>query len=223
MERVSIAAQKREAHGKGVARSLRRDGMVPAVLYREGRAQSITLSRKELAKLINSAAGEQMMVDLQFTDGERKLALLKDVQVDPIRGELLHSDFFEVSLAEKVRIPLHITTVGEPIGVKRDGGILQHTLREVEVECLPDKIPGKVEIDISGLEVGQSVHVSDLSFGEGIKVLTDTGDVIVTVISPVVEEAAPAAAEAAAGAEAAEPEVVKKGKKEEEGEEKKEK
>ncbi len=223
MERVSIAAQKRESHGKGVARSLRREGMVPAVLYREGRAQSISLSRKELAKLINSAAGEQVIVDLQFTDGEKKLALLKDVQVDPIRGELLHSDFFEVSLTEKVRVSLHVTTVGEPIGVKRDGGILQHTLREVEVECLPDKIPGKVEIDISGLEVGQSVHIRDLTFEEGIKVLTDGADVIVTVISPVVEEVAPAAAEAAAGAEAAEPEVAKKGKKEEEGAEKKEK
>lgn len=221
MERVSIAAEKREAHGKGVARSLRRDGMVPAVLYREGRAQSIKLSRKELAKLINSAAGEQVMVDLQFADGEKKLALLKDIQVDPIRGELLHTDFFEVSLTEKVRVFLHVTTVGEPIGVKRDAGILQHTLREVEVECLPDKIPGKVELDISGLEVGQSVHVSDLTFEEGIKVLTDTGDVIVTVTAPVVE-AAPAAEEEVA-VEGAEPEVVKKGKKEEEAEEKKEK
>jgi large subunit ribosomal protein L25 len=223
MERVSIAAEKREAHGKGVARSLRRDGKVPAVLYREGRALSITLSRKELAKLINTAAGEQVMVDLQFTGGEKKLALLKDVQVDPIKGELLHSDFFEVSLTEKVRVSLHVTTVGEPIGVKRDAGILQHTLREVEVECLPDDIPGKVEVDISKLEVGQSVHVSDLQFKEGIKVLTDPGDVIVTVISPVVEEVAPAAAEAVAVAGAAEPEVVKKGKKEEEGAEKKEK
>jgi large subunit ribosomal protein L25 len=221
MERVRIAAERRETHGKGVARSLRREGMVPAVLYREGKAQSIKLSRKELAKLINSAAGEQVMVDLQFTDGEKKLALLKDVQVDPIRGELLHTDFFEVSLTEKVRVSLHVTTVGEPIGVKRDAGILQHTLREVEVECLPDKIPGKVEIDISGLEVGQSVHVSDLTFEEGIKVLTDQGDVIVNVTAPVVE-AAPVEAEAVA-AEAAEPEVVKKGKKEEEGEEKKEK
>jgi large subunit ribosomal protein L25 len=221
MERVRIAAERRETHGKGVARSLRREGMVPAVLYREGKAQSIKLSRKELAKLINSAAGEQVMVDLQFTDGEKKLALLKDVQVDPIRGELLHTDFFEVSLTEEVRVSLHVTTVGEPIGVKRDAGILQHTLREVEVECLPDKIPGKVEIDISGLEVGQSVHVSDLTFEEGIKVLTDQGDVIVNVTAPVVE-AAPVEAEAVA-AEAAEPEVVKKGKKEEEGEEKKEK
>jgi len=222
MERVSITAEKREEHGKGVARSLRRAGMVPAVVYREGKAQPIKLSKKDLTRLINSVAGEQVMVDLQFADGEKKLALLKDYQKDPIRGELLHSDFFEVSLTEAVRITIHVATVGEPIGVKRDAGILQHTLRDIEIECLPDRIPGKIEVDISKLEIGQSVHVSDLKFEEGIKVLTDPGDVIVTVIAPVVEEVAPAAAEAAP-AEAGEPEVVKKGKKEEEGAEKKEK
>ncbi len=222
MERVSIAAEKREEHGKGVARSLRRAGMVPGVVYREGKAQMIKLSKKELTKLINSVAGEQVMVDLQFADGEKKLALLKDYQKDPIRGELLHSDFFEVSLTEKVRITVHVATVGEPIGVKRDAGILQHTLRDIEIECLPDKIPGKIEVDISKLEIGQSVHVRDLTFGEGIKVLTDPGDVIVTVIAQVAE-AEPVVEEAPA-VEAAEPEVIKKGKKEEEeGAEKKEK
>jgi large subunit ribosomal protein L25 len=224
MERISIIAERREDHGKGVARSLRRTGMVPAVLYREGRAQSIKLNKKDLSRLINSMSGEQVMVDLQFGDGEKKLALLKSYQVDPIKGELLHTDFFEVSLTEAVKVPVHVTTVGEPIGVKRDGGILQHTLREVMIECLPDKIPGRIEVDIAGLEVGQSVHVRDLTFEEGIKVLSEPGDVIVTVTAPVVE-AAPAAevAEAAAAAEPAEPEVAKKGKKEEEGAEKKEK
>ncbi len=224
MERLSIVAEKRERQGKGVARSLRREGMVPAVLYREGSSQSIKLVKKDLAKLINAMSGEQVMVDIQFKDGEKKLALLKDYQVDPVKGELLHTDFFEVSLTEEVRVPIHVTTVGEPIGVRRDGGILQHTLREVMIECLPDKIPGKTVIDISKLEVGQSVHVSDLSFEEGIKVLTDPNDVIVTVVAAVVE-AAPAAAEAAVAEAAApaEPEVVKKGKKEEEGAEKKEK
>ena len=222
MERISIAAEKREGRGKGLARSLRREGKVPAVLYREGKSQSIRLSKKELSKLINSTLGEQVMVDLQFSDGEKKLALLKDYQVDPIKGELLHTDFFEVSLTEEVRVTVHVTTLGEPIGVKRDGGILQHTLRDVEIECLPDRIPGKISVDISKLEIGQSVHVSDLRFEEGIKVLTDPGDVIVTVTAPIVEEAAPAAAEAAAPV-AAEPEVIKKGKKEEEGAEKPEK
>ncbi len=223
MERLSIVAEKREEQGKGVARSLRRDGMVPAVLYRGGGSQSIKLVKKDLAKLINSMSGEQVMVDLQFKDGEKKLALLKDYQVDPIRGELLHTDFFEVSLTEEVRIPIHVTTVGESIGVRRDGGILQHTLREVMIECLPDKIPGKTSVDISKLEVGQSIHVSDLKFEEGIKVLNDPNDVIVTVVAAAVE-AEPVAAEAVVEAAApAEPEVAKKGKKEEEGAEKKEK
>jgi large subunit ribosomal protein L25 len=219
MERLSINAEKREVHGKGTARSLRREGMVPAVLYRAGKSQSIKLSGKELAKLINTISGEQVIVDLLFADGEKKPALLKDYQLDPIRGELLHTDFFEVSLTESVRVTVHVVTVGEPIGVKRDAGILQHALREVEIECLPDKIPGKIEVDIAKLELGQSVHVSDLKFEEGIKVLTDPGDVIVTVVAPV--EEAPVAAEAAV--EAAEPEVVKKGKKEEGAAEKKEK
>jgi large subunit ribosomal protein L25 len=214
MERISIQAEKREGAGKGVARTLRRDGKVPAVLYREGKAQSIQLSRKELSKLINKVGGEQVMVDLQFTDGERKLALLKDFQVDPIRSELLHTDFFEVSLTETVRITVHVTTKGEPIGVKRDGGILQHPIREIMIECLPDKIPGKIELDISKLEVGQSLHVSDLKVEEGIKILTDSHEVIVNVVesavevAPVAEVAAPVTAE---------PEVIKKGKKEEEG------
>jgi len=223
MERLSIVAEKREEQGKGVARSLRRNGMVPAVLYRGGGSQSIKLVKKDLAKLINSMSGEQVMVDLQFKDGEKKLALLKDYQVDPIRGELLHTDFFEVSLTEEVRIPIHVTTIGEPIGVRRDGGILQHTLREVMIECLPDKIPGKTAIDISKLEVGQSIHVSDLKFEEGIRVLNDLNDVIVTVVAAAVE-VEPVVAEAVAEVAApAEPEVAKKGKKEEEGTEKKEK
>ena len=221
MERLSIHAEKRDVQGKGVARSLRRDDMIPAVLYREGKAQSIKLARKELSKLINTISGEQVIVDLHFADGEKKLALLKDFQVDPVNRELLHTDFFEVSLTEAIRVTVHVVTVGEPIGVKRDAGILQHALREVEIECLPDKIPGKIDIDIAKLELGQSVHVSDLKFEEGIKVLTDPGDVIVTVIAPVAE-AAPV--EEAAAPVAAEPEVVvKKGKKEEGAAEKKEK
>jgi large subunit ribosomal protein L25 len=219
MERLSINAEKREVQGKGSARSLRREDMIPAVLYREGKAQSIKLARKELAKLINTISGEQVIVDLHFAGGVTKLALLKDYQVDPTSRELLHTDFFEVSLTEAIRVSVHVVTVGEPIGVKRDAGILQYALREVEIQCLPDKIPGKIEIDISKLELGQSIHVSDLRFEEGIKVLTDPGDVIVTVLAPAAE-VAPAAEAAVA---AVEPEVAKKGKKEEGAAEKKEK
>jgi len=215
MEKISIQAEKREGRGKGAARSLRRAGKVPATLYRAGQAQSIQLSRKELSKLINSVAGEQVMVDLQFADGDKKLALLKDFQVDPIRSELLHTDFFEVSLTETVKITVHVATHGEPIGVKRDSGLLQHPTREILIECLPDKIPGKIDIDIPKLEIGQSVHVSDLKLEEGIKILTDPHEVIVNIVAPAVEVAAPA--EEVVVTAAAEPELIKKGKKEEEG------
>ncbi len=216
MERITLKAEKRDIVGKGIARTLRREGMIPAVLYKGGGSIPIKLSRKELSQLINTTAGEQVMVNLQFSDGDSKLVLVKDYQVDPIKGDLLHTDFFEVSLTEKIRVTVHVTPVGEPIGVKRDGGILQHVLREIEVECLPDKIPGHIEIDISKLETGQSIRVSDLKLGEGIKVLTDLDEVVANVIAPLVEEAAPVAP----AAEVAEPEVIKKGRKEEEAGEK---
>jgi large subunit ribosomal protein L25 len=142
---------------------------------------------------------------------------VKDYQIDPTKRELLHADFFEVSLTEKVKVSINIIPVGEPVGVKRDGGIIQHVLREIEIECLPDKIPANVEIDITELEIGQSFHVSDLKLEEGVEILTDPEEVILTIVAPVIEEVAPV--EEAPAEEAEEPEVVKKGKKEEEGEE----
>lgn len=211
MERITLNVEKRETTGKGAARSLRREDVIPAVLYRGGNAVSIKVGKKELAKFINTTAGEQVILDLQFKDGEKKLALMKDYQVDPVRRELLHTDFYEVSLTEEIKVTVHVLTTGEPIGVKRDGGILQIALREIEIECLPDRIPGHVSVDVSKLEIGKSIHVSDLSLGEGIEVITDKDEVIATVISPKVEEVAATAA----ATEAAEPEVVKKGKKEE--------
>lgn len=218
MERITINAEKRKEFGKGAARNLRRNKMIPAILYRGGDSLPVKFSQKELAQFINTTAGEQVMVTLQFADGESRLALVKDYQLDPVKGELLHADFFEVSLTEEIKVTVHIAAVGEPIGVKRDGGILQYLLRKIEVECLPDRIPGHIKIDISGLEIGQSLHVSDLKPGEGIKVLTDPDEVIVNIIAPAVEEVAPV--EVAAAPEVAEPEVVKKGKKEEVAEEK---
>jgi large subunit ribosomal protein L25 len=218
MERITLNVQKREEKGKGAARSLRRGAMIPAVLYRGGGSLPIKIPKKEMAQFINTTAGNQVMVNLHFADGENKLALIKDYQVDPTKRELLHADFFEVSLTEKVRVSVHVTTTGEPIGVKRDKGILQHLLREIEVECLPDNIPGNIKIDISGLEIGQSFHVGNLSLGEEVKILTDSTEVLANIIAPLVEEVAPAEV---AAPEVTEPEVIKKGKKEEEAEESK--
>jgi len=215
MERITINVEKREETGKGAARSLRRNDIVPGILYRGGGSLPIKLPKKEVMQFINTTSGQQVMVNLHFSDGESKLALIKEFQVDPIRRELLHADFFEVSLTEKLKVNVHVSVTGEPIGVKRDSGILQYHLREIEIECLPDKVPGHVDIDASGLEIGQALHVRDLKLGEEIKVITDPGEVIVNVIAPLVEAAA-SAEEAAVPSESAEPEVVKKGKKEEE-------
>ena len=214
MERVTISVAKREEKGKGAARSLRRSEMIPAVIYRGGDSLPIKIPKKEITQFINTTAGDQTMVSLRFAEGESKLALMKEFQVDPVKRELLHVDFFEVSLTEKVKISVHVSTVGEPIGVKRDGGLLQHVLREIEIECLPDKIPAHVKADISKLEIGQSFHVGDIDLGADVKILTDSDEVIANIVAPIVEEVAPA--EVAAVPEAAEPEVVKKGKKEEE-------
>jgi len=218
MERITLNVQKREEKGKGAARSLRRGSMIPAILYRGGGSLPIKIPKKEMTQFINTTAGNQVMVNLHFADGENKLALIKDYQVDPTKREMLHADFFEVSLTEKVRVSVHVTTTGEPIGVKRDKGILQHLLREIEVECLPDKIPGQIKIDISGLEIGQSFHVGDVNLGEDVKILTDSTEVLANIIAPLVEEVAPVEV---AAPEVAEPEVIKKGKKEEEAEESK--
>ena len=215
MERTNITVENRTEIGKGAARSLRRKNMIPAVIYRAGDSFPVQFSKNELSRFINETAGEQIMVNLQFGDGSSRFALMKDYQTDPATGELLHADFFEVSLTEEVKVTVHVAIIGEPVGVRRDGGILQHLLREIEVECLPDKIPGRVEVDIANLEIGQSVHVGDLKLGEGITVLSDPDGVIVNIVAPAVEEVAPAEV-APVAPEIKEPEVIKKGKKEEE-------
>lgn len=222
MERLTLTAEKREDTGKGVARSLRRGGNTPAVIYRENNSTPLQLNSKELKKFIRDTSGDQVLVNIKL-DGGEKVALLKEFQTDPVTGELLHADFFEVSLKEKVKVAVHITLTGEPVGVKRDKGIIQHGVREIEVECLPSDIPGSLEMDISELEIGSSLHVMDIDLPRGVALTSDPDDVVITVIAPKVEEEAVEEEEALE--EGAEPEVAEKGKKEEEkaeGEEKKE-
>lgn len=209
MERVTLSVEKREKSGKGVARALRRSGIIPSVLYKGGDSMPIHVSAKELSQFISKTAGEQVIVNLKFSDDVRQ-AIVKDYQIDPVAGNLLHVDFQEISATEAIRVMVHVSVKGEAIGVKRDGGIMQYGIREIEIECLPDKIPGHIDIDVTNLGLGQSIHVSDLKLGEGIKVLTDPEEVLATVTTVKEEAAAPAVS-----TEIVEPEVIKKGKKEE--------
>lgn len=216
MERISLKVEKRSETGKGAARTLRGTSVIPAVLYRAGSALPIKINKPDIMRLLQQTSGEQVIVNLEFPEGETRLALLKDYQVDPINRQLLHTDFFEVSLQETLKVTMAVHIVGEPIGVKRDGGILQYGISQVEVECLPDNITGHVDVDVSGLATGHSLHVSDITFPEGMKVLTPMDEVvaIVTLPAKVEEVVAPAAVVAAP----AEPEVAKKGKEKEEAE-----
>lgn len=216
MERITLNAELRNATGKGVARSLRRQGYIPGVLYRAGKSQPIQIKRQEILKFINSTRGEQVMVDLRLNDGSNKLSFLKDYQVDPVKGQLLHVDFFEVSLKEKVRVYVSVVLHGEPVGVKKEDGILEHVLNEIEIEALPDRIPPHIEVDVSGLHVGDAIHVEDLQLPEGVRCLNAPKEVIATVVKAAVEEVT----EEEGIEEAAEPEVIGKGKKEEAEEEK---
>lgn len=220
MEKMTLSVENRGRLGKGGARSLRRNSGIPAVVYRGGSSIPVQLAEKELSQFINKTAGEQIIVNLKFAD-DTKQAIMKDFQVDPVSGKLLHVDFQEVSASETLKVNVHVVIKGEAIGVRRDKGILQHGLREIEIECLPDKIPGHFDVDVSDLSIGQSIHVSDLKVEEGIRVLTVGDEVLASVIG--VKEEVIAPVEAVAAAEVAEPEVIKKGKKTEAEEEEKEK
>lgn len=210
MQRLTLSVEKREEVGKGVARGLRRKGIIPAVIYKGEDSMPIQLSAKEFLYFINKTAGEQVVVNLDFSD-ETRQALLKDYQVNPVMGNLLHADFQEVSATESMNVMVNIVISGEAIGVKRDNGILQYGIRAVEIECLPENIPGHIDIDVSNFGIGHSIHVGDLKLGENVRVLTDSDELIVTVTALKGEVVA-----AEVVPEVAEPEIVKKGKKTEE-------
>ncbi|MBI5099598.1 MAG: 50S ribosomal protein L25 [Nitrospirae bacterium] len=223
MEKILVKADKRTELGKGSARSLRRQNVLPAVLYGEGKSVTIKLDRKEIQKLIYSGGGEHSLITLELNEGNSKTSehpvLIKDYQREPVSEELLHVDFIEVSLKKKIKVTIPVVIIKEPAGIKM-GGILQHRVREIEVECLPTQIPDRIEIDAGHVEIGHSLHVSDITPQEGLKIVTDPSEVILSVTAPKEEVVEAAPVEAAA----AEPEVIKaKGKAEEEGEQKEQK
>lgn len=223
MEKILIKADKRPEIGKGSARSLRRAGLLPAIVYSEGNSTPLKINSKEMTRLIYSGAGEHALLTIALSQDGGKTTehsvLVKDYQRDPVTEDLLHVDFIEISLKELIKVTVPLKILKQPIGIKM-GGVLQRRLREIEVECLPTRIPDTIQIDAESIQIGQSYHVSDLSEMEGVKIITALTEVILSVTAPVVEEV-PAEAEEE---KAAEPELVKgKGKEEEaEKEEKKE-
>lgn len=220
MENVTLAAELRDKGGKGISRSLRRSGRTPAVLYGHGGSHSLSLETRSMVQLLNSEGGEHALVTLKFGDGNQKTAIIKDYQVHPVRGSLIHADFQEVTLDEKVKVHVEVIISGASRGVKA-GGILQHGIRDIVIECVPTLIPEHFDIDVTDLEVGDSIHVRDLKLADGIKVHTDADAVLASVIPPISAAKLEEMLTTSAAATAAEPEVVAKGKAEEEASKKK--
>jgi large subunit ribosomal protein L25 len=221
MPEIVVAAQKRGETGKNVNRRLRRQDRIPGVVYgRQADPVTVSVSPKEIGAILRSASGENTLFDLEL-EGSRRKVILKEYQVEPLKGRLLHADFYEVALDQILQVSVHVEVQGTPVGVKTQGGVLDLVTRELEIECLPTDIPDKITVDVSALEIGKHLRVSDLTLPAKLKILTEPDVVIVHVVAPrAEEEVAPAAAAEAAPAEAGtEPEVIKKGKATAEGEE----
>jgi len=214
MERVALTAQVREKAGKGVARGLRREKLVPAVLYSHGKSTPISMVSKDVTKVLKTEGGEHALINLKLEGakeaGER-MALIKDYQVDPLNGALLHLDLMEVAMNEKVKIQVAVHIVGNAIGVK-EGGIFQYGQRTLEVECLPAQIPDSIEVSIADLKINESLHVRDITAPEGVRILTDGDATVATIQPPISAEKLEAMLSAAPAAETGEPEVVGKKK-----------
>lgn len=224
MSVVSLTAKPREATGKGGARKARAAGYIPAVLYGPGETtETLEIPYTDFMKVYHGGHGENVLVDLDTGSGEPSKVLFREVQRDPVSEKVLHVDMYHVSLTKPIRVHVPIHLEGVPTGVKNSGGILQHVMREVEVECLPMEIPERITVDVSDLEIHDAVHVRDLSTGK-FTLAEDESRTVASVIPPVVAKE-PVAEEAAEGIEgeeeeATEPERI--GEEKEEGEEAKE-
>lgn len=212
MASANLSGSVRENGGKGVARSLRGAGRIPAIIYGHGREpQSLSIDTRELEKLLERISAENTVIDLSV-DGRSSRTLIREIQRHPFKRQILHVDFQELVAGEKVTVRVPVVLVGVPDGVRLDGGILDQITRELEVEVDPSNIPNHLEVDVTKLTIGSSIHVSDMELPEGVKVVDE--DATVCVVS------APRAVVEAVVAEetetTAEPEVIRAKKPDEE-------
>ncbi len=222
MENVTLNAELREEVGKTKSKDLRKKGIVPAVVYKGGKESvSIKIDKKDLHAVLHTAAGENVLITLKAKGDKKKqrTCIIKEVQRDPITEHVIHLDLNEISLTDKIKVKVPVHPHGEAEGVVKDGGVLDHALWELEVECLPADIPQKIEVEVASMKIGDAVYVKDLVVSPAVKILSDPELTVLNVVPPAKEEVV---SEAPEGEEAMEPEVIAKGKKEEEAEEEQE-
>ena len=209
-----LEAQPREAGTKNDARRVRRSGKIPAVVYGAGKqATVVSVDPRQVARILHSQTGHNTVFDLAF-DGERTKAMIVDWQYEPIKGSLLHIDLKRIAMDQKLRVNVPIELIGEPAGVKQQGGILEQIAREVEVECLPGDIPNQIDLNVAELVFGTVLRIADLPKNEKLKYISDPDQPVAHIITIKEEEAPAEAAVGEAAAAPAEPEVIKKGKQE---------
>jgi large subunit ribosomal protein L25 len=207
-----VTAEARESRGKNEARRVRVSGRIPAVIYgafQEPRAVSV--NPKDILRIIHGKTGHNSIFDVEIPGAEKTPVIVADEQYHPVKGTLMHIDLKRIDLTRKLRVSIPIHVTGEAKGVKQQGGVLDIVTKTVEIECIPDDIPDRFDVDVTELMIGTNIRVSQLPAKEGIRILTAPEAVIAHVVG-IREEVV---AEVAAPVAAAEPEVVKKGKKEE--------
>jgi len=191
-QQAKLTAQRRTQVGRNAIKKIKADGMVPGVIY--GSAQepvNLQINGRELLNVLSHASGENILVELEILDGREKrnaLAMIQEIQHNPLQREIVHVDFHAVSANETVSAEVPIETVGEAVGVKVHGGLLEHILRYLEVECLPGDLPQVIEVVVTNLDVGQSLHVRELKLPSGVEAVTDAEQTVVAVVEARVEE-----------------------------------
>ncbi len=210
---VSLAATLRQQLGKGAARQARFRGRVPAVIYGRGReTQPLEVEARALEQALHGVEPASTIIELSV-DGKTTKTLIREIQRHPVRPDIIHVDFYEIHAEEKVTLKVPVHLVGSPDGVRNAGGVLDQVTREVEIEVLPDNIPDRVELDVTALKIGDSLHVRDLQIPQAT-ILTSADLTIATVVPPRAEEVAVPGPEAMV--EVAEPELIRKVREEEE-------
>jgi large subunit ribosomal protein L25 len=214
---AELSASPRSTSGKGEARKLRASGRIPAVVYGHGEAtRSVSVDAHELARTLTRVHWQNAVFQLNI-EGEtgEVRALMRDLQRHPHRDMILHIDFHQIHAGESVHVAVPLALRGTAPGV-RAGGVLQHTINDIEIRCSGDQIPENIEVDISGLEVGESIHVRDLALPEGVEVLVDADLSVCSIVPPTVTRAADEPEEAEPAAAEAQPEVIRRGREDEE-------
>lgn len=190
MEKIELQATVRKSVGNGPARVLRRAGQIPAVLYgRKIEPVLLSVNTKDLEQILKKGSFGQFILNLVIQNGKKmtKPAIIKELQTHPVSGNLIHIDFYEVDMKRQIKVMVPVVTTGKSVGIE-EGGLLNIVRRELEVFCLPGDIPEAIEIDISELGIGDSIHLEDVPLGENVEVATDVNYTVVTVLSPKVEE-----------------------------------